>query len=392
MTVPAGSSEQAPAQRRLRIAVLNRIFRSSGGGAERYSMALVEQLAHRHEIHVFAQEIDHQWPGVRYHPVPGTLKKPRWINQLWYAVATWWMTRRGFDVVHSHENTWHGQVQTVHVLPVKHNLFHGCTGWRLALRWLKVLTSPRLLSYLWLERLRYAPRPRRSVVLTSASLRDVMAQAYPAAQPMMKIVTPGVADVPGPADAQGKEQARLHLGLPRQGRCILFVGNDFRKKGLVTLLEALRHLPDETWLAVVGNPAQVAGIQEEVRSRGLSRRVHFLGALNDVGPAYRAADCLAHPTLEDTFAMVVLEAMAHGLPVVVSSARYCGISAMLENGVQALLLQNPEDADALGANLKRVLDEPALTASLSQASCAFAREHQWRQVAFEQERIYDSVG
>ena len=392
MTMSAGNSELPPVQRRLRIAVLNRVFRPTGGGAERYSIALVEQLAQRHDIHVFAQEIDHQWPGVRYHQVPGFLKKPRWINQLWYAAATWWMTRRGFDVVHSHENTWHGQVQTVHVLPVKHNLFHGRTGWRLFLRWFKVLTSPRLLAYLWLERLRYAPCPGRSVVLTSASLQAIMAQTYPAARSMLKIVTPGVAEVPGPADAQGRVQARLHLGLPGQGRCILFVGNDFRKKGLITLLEALRHLPDDAWLAVVGNPAQIAGVQSEVRGRGLTQRVHFLGALDDVGAAYRAADCLAHPTLEDTFAMVVLEAMAHGLPVVVSSARYCGISAMLEDGAQALLLQNPEDAGALAAALKRVLDEPVLTVTLSQAGCVFAHEHQWRQAALEQERIYASVG
>ena len=40
--------------KRLRIAVLNRIFRPTGGGAERYSIALVEQLADRHEIHVFS--------------------------------------------------------------------------------------------------------------------------------------------------------------------------------------------------------------------------------------------------------------------------------------------------------------------------------------------------
>ena len=94
-------------QRKLRIAVFNRTFSTTGGGAERYSVALVEQLAARHDIHVFAQEIDHQWPGVTYHRVSAPLRKPRWINQLWFAFCTWWATRRGFDVVHSHENTWH---------------------------------------------------------------------------------------------------------------------------------------------------------------------------------------------------------------------------------------------------------------------------------------------
>jgi hypothetical protein len=107
-------------------------------------------------VHVFAQEIDHQWPGVTYHKVSAPLRKPRWINQLWFATATWWATRSGFDVVHSHENTWHGEVQTVHVMPVKYSLFQGRHGLRRVLRWIKVVTSPRLLAYLGLERARYA--------------------------------------------------------------------------------------------------------------------------------------------------------------------------------------------------------------------------------------------
>ncbi|MBK6650923.1 MAG: glycosyltransferase [Betaproteobacteria bacterium] len=94
---------------------------SSGGGAERYAIALVEHLSQRHEVHVFAQEIGHQSRGVTYHKVSTPLRRPRWINQLWYAFATWRATREGFDIVHSHENTWHGNVQTVHVLPVWHN-------------------------------------------------------------------------------------------------------------------------------------------------------------------------------------------------------------------------------------------------------------------------------
>ena len=91
-------SETTP-PRRLRIAVLSRIFSSTGGGAERYSIALVEQLAQRHEIHVFAQAIHHQWPGVQYHRIAQPFNRPRWLNQLWFAYASWWRTRRGFDVV-----------------------------------------------------------------------------------------------------------------------------------------------------------------------------------------------------------------------------------------------------------------------------------------------------
>lgn len=381
----------AAPKKRLRIAVLNRVFSPTGGGAERYSIALVEQLAQRHEIHVFAQQIDHQWPGVTYHKLWTPLTKPRWINQLWFAATTWWCTRQGFDIVHSHENTWHGQVQTVHVLPIKYSLFQGRHGWRLALRWLKVGTSPRLLVYLWLEHLRYAIRGARRIVLTSSSLQSIMAQTYPAAVPAMKVVTPGVTHVSGPPGVADTRGARLRLGLPQQGSCILFIANDYRKKGLVTLIQALQQLPDDNFLAVVGNSAQIPGFLAQVKASGLQQRIFFLGALHNVSDAYLAANCLAHPTLEDTFAMVVMEAMAHGLPVVVSSSRYCGISDLLVDGFNALILENPRDASALADSIRRIRLQPDLSRQLSEAALAFARSHLWSQVALLQESVYFSA-
>lgn len=376
-----------PAPPRLRIAVLNRVFDSTGGGAERYSIALVEQLAQRHELHVFAQQIHHQAPGVSYHRVAMPMRKPRWLNQLWYAFATWRATRSGFDIVHSHENTWHGQIQTVHVVPVRHNLFHGRTGLRRGLRWLKVVTSPRLLTYLGLERLRFRAQAGRRVVVTSDSLGNTMAATYPASGGMTRVITPGV-HLPSLQGGDGQARARQALGLPAQGLCLLFVGNDYRKKGLASLLQVLAGLPDPVVLAVVGNPAHIPEFRRQAESLGLASRVFFLGALQDVGPAYRAADALVHPTLEDTFAMVVLEAMAHGLPVVVSSAAYCGISSLLTHGVNALLVDEPRSAQALGSAVGRVCGEEDLRRQLGAQARLFAQAYGWEDIARQQEALY----
>lgn len=384
MTLAAQSVGQA----RLRIAVLNRIFDSTGGGAERYSIALVEQLAQRHEVHVFAQQINHHAPGVSYHRVAMPMRKPRWLNQLWYAFATWRATRTGFDIVHSHENTWHGQVQTVHVVPVKHNLFQGRTGLRRLLRWIKVGASPRLLTYLGLERLRFKALTARRVVVTSASLGETMAVTYPDTPGMTSVITPGVHLPDLPAGEDGKGEARQVLGLPVQGLCLLFVGNDYRKKGLDTLLQVLATLPEQVVLAVVGNPAHIPEFRRRAESLGVAARVFFLGALQDVAPAYRAADALVHPTLEDTFAMVVLEAMAHGLPVVASSAAYCGISGLLSHGVNALLLEDPRSTQELGAALQRISGDAGLRRELGRQGRLFASRYGWEDIARQQEAVY----
>jgi glycosyltransferase involved in cell wall biosynthesis len=377
--------------RRLRIAVLNRSFVPAAGGAERYSIALVEQLADRHEIHVFAQTIDQCVNGLHYYLVSMPFRKPRWVNQLWFAAATWWATRKGFDIVHSHENTWHGNVQTVHVLPVRYTLFAGRSGWTLFLRRLKVVTSPRLLAYLWLERMRYAPKKGRAVVLISPSLQAIFNATYPKAAPMTCLIPPGINLPPIVATQLARRNARQLLGLPLDSRCILFVANDFRTKGLGVLLKSLALLPENVVLAVVGSSAQLPYFRRQAEMAGVLPRVFFLGALDDVGPAYRAADCLVHPTLEDTFAMVVLEAMGWGLPVVVSSVAYCGIAGLLDDGVNALVLSDPQDATALANVIKRLLDDGPFTTEMGRRARSFAAGFEWSNIALTQEKLYWQV-
>jgi glycosyltransferase involved in cell wall biosynthesis len=393
---------------RLRIAVLNRNFTPTAGGAERYAIALVEQLAARHEIHVFAQNIEHKWPGVTYHTVSMPLRKPRWINQLWYATATWRATRhadasgQAFDVVHSHENTWHGNVQTVHVLPVWHNLFRkvaGNTGAvKRALRWLKVVTSPRLLTYLTLESKRFTlpEASTRRIMVTSPSLHAVMAATFPKAKQAVTTLVPGVdlpQRVPTPDE---KKDARSRLGLGRDGACLLFVGNDFEKKGLRTAIFALSALisratlTDPVTLMVVGKDARQSDFQALADDLGVGARLVFMGAKPDVSPYYRAADVLVHPTREDTFAMVVLEAMAHGVPVVVSGPAYCGIAELLQDGVDSIVLPQP-DSKALTHALTRLLQTPSLRATLSVQARTFAEQHAWPDKARAQEAVYRTV-
>jgi UDP-glucose:(heptosyl)LPS alpha-1,3-glucosyltransferase len=119
--------------------------------------------------------------------------------------------------------------------------------------------------------------------------------------------------------------------------------------------------------------------------------VHFVGALADMSIAYRAADMLAHPTLEDSFAMVVLEAMSYGLPVVVSSAKYCGISQFLQGGIDALLLDDPHDMVSLGAAIKQIFSDANLSQALSTEGLRFAAQHQWHSAVDRYSQLYAEI-
>jgi UDP-glucose:(heptosyl)LPS alpha-1,3-glucosyltransferase len=372
----------------VRIAVISRVFSRSGGGAESYSVALVQQMASENEVHVFAQESNQPVAQVHYHPVFCLSRKPRWINQLIFSTASWWHTRRGFDIVHSHENTWQGQIQTIHVRPLRHNLLHGKRGFRLALSWLKIALSPRLLTYLWLEGARFKCQPSRRIVATSEALRLECEQAYPAWRGQISVITPGAHPV---QMTMTRDEARTRLDLQPTVPLLLFVANDYARKGLDTLLLALTELSPDVHLAVVGHTTQIPRYRLQVQQLGLLDRVHFLGTLDNLLPAYHAADCLAHPTLEDSFAMVVLEAMAHELPVVVSGPAHCGISQGLQDGREALLLPDPLDAHGLAQRLRSVLEQPELSRRLRQHALAYAQAHTWESAALQYLALYQGA-
>jgi UDP-glucose:(heptosyl)LPS alpha-1,3-glucosyltransferase len=380
----------------MRIAVLSRNFVSTGGGAERYAIAVVEQLATDNEVHVFAQSISHSFPGVRYHVLPVRIERPRWINQLLFAFQAWRETRKGFDIVYSHENVWHGNVQAVHVLPAKHGLFSGRTGLALWVQRLRAATSPRLLAYLWLERMRFAPQKRRRIVAASGALAATMRQSYPATANAMTVIAPGVdmPDVIAAERLQRQSGARKSLGLPTAGTCVLFVGNDFRKKGLPALIKAFAQLGDASaniFVAVVGKPVHREAMQALAVDSGVADRVHFLGSLAQMEMAYLAADCLVHPTLQDSYAMVVLEAMAYGLPIIVSKAPFCGIAEDLTDGEDAMLIADPHDAGEISRHLRTVLTDAMQRETLISNGLAFANRHTWQAAGNAHRELFAEV-
>ena len=377
----------------MRIAFLSRHFDPQGGGAERYSVAVATELAQRHEVHVFAQsfgpDVPRAWVA---HKIPGPLHRPRWINQLWFAVATAWLTRGGFDVVYSHEHSWHGDVQCFHVLPIRHSLMAQRLGWRKLIRVLKILTSPRLLTYWWLEGARFhgVANGQRMVLAVSEPLRQTLEQTYPQSKGFIKVIPPGVSAVM-PAQMGDRDRARSALGLPADVPIVLLVANDPVRKGLGVLIQAMGLLPPSWRLVVAGQQPPTATYQPLADQHGAQDKIIFLGPQKDLRLAYQAADVLAHPTLEDTYAMVVLEAMAQGTPVVVSDLPYCGISAELTDGVNATVLKDPRDPVALANTLKSLLEDPDRMQSLKEQGRLWSEQKTWSRCAKAHEQVFEQI-
>ena len=116
----------------------------------------------------------------------------------------------------------------------------------------------------------------------------------------------------------------------------LFVGNDFDRKGLRTVVVAVNRTPD--WrLAVVGNG----------RPFDAGDRVTFLGPRSDLPALYRSADALVHASRHDPCSLATLEALATGLPVVGTPRD--GATEAMTDGVHGRVLPDPTPADIAGA-------------------------------------------
>ena len=373
---------------RLKIAVLHRTFRRDAGGAEAYAVAIALELSASHDVHVFTQEMDNTLDAVTYHPIPLFFKRPRWLNQLWFALATWWLTRNGFDIVHSHENTWHGQVQTVHVLPMRcKSIEHLALLQRLNMG-LKYLTSPRIWTYAALEFFRFQCQPKRFWVAVSKPLQQQLQNMQPAL-PRAQVLSfaPGI--YPHASHLNKTDKSPQFVGAETP-KVLLWVGNDAVKKNLDTVLAALSNLDASYRLLVVGKAYPTKPWQDKLVRLGIADRVSYLGVVSNMEQVYVSADILLHPTLEDTFGMVVLEAMSYGLPVVVSQASYCGVAADLQHGANAIILSDPLDANALATAVVQ-LSEPTLYAQHRQAVLAFAGQHHWTDAAKQYDDLFQQL-
>ena len=144
-----------------------------------------------------------------------------------------------------------------------------------------------------------------------------------------------------------RARARAELGIPDGSMTYVFVGGGFERKGMFRLLPAFRRGADaRAHLIVVGGDKAETRAKVLARDLGIGDRVHFLGARDDVRPWYGAADAFVLPTLYDPFPNAALEAMACGLPVIVTFQ--CGAAELIDEGANGFTCDALDAASLAG--------------------------------------------
>ena len=365
-------------------------------GTERVILELIKRFARDYdcEIHLYSQHVEDLFLTsldraplagqgcVRWHRVV-SIPGPHLIQYIWWFGANtfqrWWDVRfkkLSPDLVFSPGiNAWDADVIQVHIVFEE---FYRRVKPQVLIRHSPPTSWPRLfhrrLYYglaRWLESRIY----RRKQVHLAGVSGMVVAQLGAHFGRDDAVSIPNGVDVKRfepEARLRERSSARANLNIVSEVFVLLLIGNDWRNKGLQTLIEALhecRDLPIQ--LLVVGND-DVKPFVSTIQRLGGPDRVRFLAPSEDVMQFYAAADAYAGPSLEDAYGLPVIEAMASGLPVIASIN--AGASEIIRHGLNGLLLRDPTNAAELAGLIRRLVSDRSLRELLAGNAVSTARQ------------------
>ena len=186
-------------------------------------------------------------------------------------------------------------------------------------------------------------------------------------------------DAPASNAAEQRAEWRRKLGFQDQEVVALFVGSEFRRKGLATLVEAMGRLQNRAPRLVVVGGEDRAPDEARARELRISDRITWAGRVNNVQDYYALADIFLLPTLSDPSPLAPLEAMAYGCATVMSCGRYTGTAEHVKNG-EAILLEDPKDPAELAQAIERLM-EPAVRKEYADKGRELVKSLSWDRTA-----------
>ena len=357
----------------MKIALLVKDFLASRGGGEAFAVNLARGLGDAgEEVDVYAESRE-QVPGVRVHLLsPGA--GPRILKALSFSRrARKALAKEDYDIVYALNRANLGDIYRpgagVYSFWLKRRLPAP------ARRTFTLLFRPMHLVNLLLER-KIFDGPCFSHFITNSQLvRRQLIEEKGLLPEMISLVYNGV-DFGrfNPQLSQVyREKVRKDLKLPASAPVVLFLANNYERKGLRTLLSALRAAAGEVedLALIVAGRGRRRPFETLARRLGLGAAVRFVGFTPEPEKFYGASDLFVLPTKYDPFAGVTLEALASGLPVITTSLN--GAAEIIKEKETGFIISDPEDVSAFAAKVVEYFTR-ADRSRMSQAASESVRE------------------
>ncbi len=358
----------------MKIALIRKDFIDAQGGAERYAVSLARGLAGLgHKVHVFAGKFDRQQhPDITIHKVP-FIKSPSALKNLSFQRnVRRLLQNHDFDIVQGLSQVFPQDVYRM--------------GDGLHLHWLQIQTpvpwkrvfkllSPRHRVILAIEKHIFKQDNYRHIIANSIMCKNQLLSYYNVPEEKISLIYNGV-DLKrfnNEMKDVSRTRVRKKMGIKKEDIVLLFVGHNFKRKGLQFTIKTAMALKEKGYkiklvAAGRGNPAPFLKIAEKER---FSDSIIFSGNIKTVEELYHASDMLIHPALYDPFSNVCLEAMACGLPVVTTV--FNGASEIIENEKSGIVVESALEVGKMVSGISFLLknNQSGLQAmSRESAQCA----------------------
>ncbi len=346
----------------MKIAFISEHFKPQYGGQEVYMRDFSEYLIQQgHEINFFTQSSNVENPDLDINIInmPSCSKWMRWV-QWWYFLkqVKKQLQDKDFDVVMGTGVCADVNVYQPHggVRKASHRQNRLLTGTvQCFFKGLSNLLSPKHIMVSKIEQDIF-DQSQAQFIAISKMVAGHMKEFYAVKDSQLTLIYNGV-DVERfkPCSALEKEQARKNLGID-DGRVLMsLVAHNFKLKGLKELLQALCELKksQKDFLLVVAGKGKQKKYLSQITKLGLQKHVRFLGSVDNPEDIYRASDIYLQPTWYDPCSLVVLEAMAAGLPVL--TTEFNGAAELMEHGKSGFVIDRPDNQQAFVKALEAMM-------------------------------------
>lgn len=374
----------------MKIALISRGCRP-GAGIPRYTFELAKRLAPRHAVSVLTRSQEYEDCGAALVPVESS-RQPLWRSVLSFSTRAGFLAQQQpFDLVHTQgsDGRW-GDIVTAHSchLAGMRASLRADPGWINRLRKLFSLNHRAVVQ---MERSAFASA--RALVAVSKRVRRQVRAAYACTRRLpFHVVYPGVdpeafaPEVLAPLRPAGRDR----LELSQEQVAFLLVATAPRLKGAERLIRVLSRLSEPRAVVVIATPLGLEPRLRQLAERlGVTPWVRFLAVGRDPRPAYAACDAYVSLPEYESFGLSVLEAMASGLPVLVTGN--AGAAELITHGQEGLILPAWADAAAVAAAMRQLLADAGQRRRLGEAGRRTASNYTWDRMAGELERVYADV-
>ncbi len=295
------------------------------------------------------------------------------------------LARGSYDITHSHGNIIGSDIMTAHSchkaameVAKTHARRERFSNWGVA-------DAFRL----FLERKNYGERRFKKVIAVSSGVKRELMELYGLSEADICVIPNGVDTNKFHPALRNTAGVRLRerLGIHPDEFAVLFVANEYDRKGLAYCIDALAVVTHPgVKLVVVGND-RLDPYRMQARKKGVLERVVFCGVAQHIEEYYAACDIFLLPTYYEAFPLAMLEAAASGLPLVVT--RVNGSEEFVREGENGFFIQR--DAEDIAEHLVRLAEDEQLKATLSTNARRAAETYTWDEIADRTLQVYKEV-